>query len=325
MPSFADRNRKKQVEPVETRRIIGNDRDTLIGRVLAALEQKTENANDANIVAPVQQDERTSFINRVLARLNGEADPAKVAATGYESVGKSGDGLIERMADATAKLINKRDDLAREINNAVAGKTKRLQRSDIETDVETLLADYRAKFRRLAEQLIAGDITHASFRYEMGKAIKSQQTQAAIIGSGGQANMTDNHRRLLDRSIKDQLGYLDGFHRDIRKALNAGNKLPARMVSRAGSYADAASATAEQSRRQSMAEEAATETPDLWEVRILGAAEHCNDCVRFAFKPGPIGSLPPIGDSECGNKCKCRFEYGTRDELLAKYGRGSSE
>ena len=182
----------------------------------------------------------------------------------------------------------------------------------------------RERFRGLAEQLVAGEIGHGKFRYEMGKEVKRLQTQAAILGAGGQGNMTDNQRRLLDRSVKDQLAYLDGFVRDIREHVNAGKPVPQRMISRAGSYAAAASVTADQARRQSMADEVAEDSADLWEVRVLGVAEHCNDCVEYAGRPAPVGTLPPIGDSECGQYCKCRFEYGPREELERKYGRGAS-
>jgi hypothetical protein len=136
--------------------------------------------------------------------------------------------------------------------------------------------------------------------------------------------MTDNQRRLLDRSVKDQLAYLDGFVRDIREHVNAGKPVPQRMISRAGSYAAAADVTGDQARRQSMADEVAEDSADLWEVRVLGVAEHCNDCVEYAGRPAPVGTLPPIGDSECGQYCKCRFEYGPREELERKYGRGAS-
>jgi len=318
VPSFKQRDRAKRVEPVEAKRVVGNERSALIDRVLQALEKpaaaqeaapsiqpasrETAAQAAARIAEPEPAPTRANLIDRVLARLRGEPAPAQSVAEGMEAVARDDQSLTGRVAQETAKLI----------------------RDDVEGDLEKLRAKYRDRFRGLAEQLVAGEIGHGKFRYEMGKEVKRLQTQAAILGAGGQGNMTDNQRRLLDRSVKDQLAYLDGFVRDIREHVNAGKPVPQRMISRAGSYAAAASVTADQARRQSMADEVAEDSADLWEVRVLGVAEHCNDCVELAGRPAPVGTLPPIGDSECGQYCKCRFEYGPREELERKYGRGAS-
>lgn len=340
MPSFKQRDRAKRVEPVETKRVVGNERSTLIDRVLQALEKpaisqeaapsiqpaarETATQAAARIAEPEPAPTRANLIDRVLARLRGEPAPAQSVAEGMEAVARDDQSLTGRVAQETAKLIRENDNLARAIDDAAAGRTQPQQRRDVEGDLERLRADYRARFRGLAEDLAGGKISHSEFRRQMGKQIKNLQTQAAILGAGGQGNMTDTQRRLLDRSVKDQLAYLDGFHRDIRQAINSGKPLPAKTVSRAGSYAAAASVTADQARRQSMADEVVADDADLWEVRVLGVAEHCNDCVEYAGRPAPVGTLPPIGDSECGQYCKCRFEYGPREELERKYGRGAS-
>ncbi len=332
MPSFRQRDRAKRVEPVETKRLVNEERETLIGRVLRALhlrrdqpEVATETATEAAArIAEPEPPARANLIERVMARLRGEPDPAKAVTEGLEKVAADDQSLTGRVAKQTAELIRENRDLAQAVSDAAQGKTRPQQRYQIEGDLERLQADYRAKFRSLAEELVAGRISHSEFRRQMGKQVKSLQTQAAILGAGGQGNMTDTQRRLLDRSVRDQLAYLDGFHRDIRQLINAGKPLSGNTVSRAGSYAAAATVTADQARRQSMADEAAQDDPNLWEVRLLGIAEHCNDCVAYANRPAPVGTLPPLGDSECGQHCKCRFEYGSREELEQKYGRGSS-
>ena len=340
MPSFKQRDRAKRVEPVEAKRVVGNERSALIDRVLQALEKpaaaqeaapsiqpasrETAAQAAARIAEPEPAPTRANLIDRVLARLRGEPAPAQSVAEGMEAVARDDQSLTGRVAQETAKLIRDNDNLARAIDDAAAGRTKPQQRRDIESDLERLRADYRERFRGLAQKVVAGDIPPSQFRRLMGKEVKKLQTQAAILGAGGQGNMTDNQRRLLDRSVKDQLAYLDGFVRDIREHVNAGKPVPQRMISRAGSYAAAADVTADQARRQSMADEVAEDSADLWEVRVLGVAEHCNDCVELAGRPAPVGTLPPIGDSECGQYCKCRFEYGPREELERKYGRGAS-
>lgn len=328
MPSFLRRDRAKRVEDSEARRVASNERDTLINRVLRAIglrRDKPETAADtAAQIAEPETPARANLLTRILARLRGKPDPARAVAEGLEDVARDDQTTTGRVAEETAKLIRDEPGLARAIDDAVKGRTRPGQRFEIEADVERLQADYRARFRALGEQLVSGKISPEQFRREMGRQVKKLQTQAAILGAGGTGNLTPTQQRLLDRSVRDQLAYLDGFHRDIRQLINAGKPLPARMVGRAGSYAAAASVTAEQARRQSMADEAAEDSADLWEVRVLGVAEHCNDCVEYAGRPAPVGTLPPIGDSECGQYCKCRFEYGPREELERKYGRGAS-
>lgn len=340
MPSFKQRDRAKRVEDSEARRVASNERDTLINRVLRAIGLRRDKPETAPSIQPASRETaaqaaariaepepaptRANLIDRVLARLRGEPAPAQSVAEGMEAVARDDQSLTGRVAQETAKLIRDNDNLARAIDDAAAGRTKPQQRRDIESDLERLRADYRERFRGLAQKVVAGDIPPSQFRRLMGKEVKKLQTQAAILGAGGQGNMTDNQRRLLDRSVKDQLAYLDGFVRDIREHVNAGKPIPQRMISRAGSYAAAADVTADQARRQSMADEVAEDSADLWEVRVLGVAEHCNDCVEYAGRPAPVGTLPPIGDSECGQYCKCRFEYGPREELERKYGRGAS-
>ncbi len=46
------------------------------------------------------------------------------------------------------------------------------------------------------------------------------------------------------------------------------------------------------------------------ERRVLGDAMHCLDCPPLAALGWqPIGTLPMIGDTECGGHCHCHFEY----------------
>jgi hypothetical protein len=51
------------------------------------------------------------------------------------------------------------------------------------------------------------------------------------------------------------------------------------------------------------------------ERRWMAVAEHCQSCPEAAAMGWqPIGTLPPIGDSECMNNCKCSFSYRLGDD-----------
>jgi hypothetical protein len=42
----------------------------------------------------------------------------------------------------------------------------------------------------------------------------------------------------------------------------------------------------------------------------MGHADHCDDCPPLAAQGWqPLGTLPDIGDTECGGQCHCHFEY----------------
>ena len=83
MPSFKQRDRAKRVEPVETKRVVGNERSTLIDRVLQALEtpaapqetaiqpaaRETATQAAARIAEPEPAPTRANQIDRVLERL----------------------------------------------------------------------------------------------------------------------------------------------------------------------------------------------------------------------------------------------------------------
>jgi hypothetical protein len=45
------------------------------------------------------------------------------------------------------------------------------------------------------------------------------------------------------------------------------------------------------------------------EMRVLGLAEHCDDCPPLAGFWAPIGSLPRIGATQCITNCKCTKVY----------------
>lgn len=325
MPSFLHRERAKREEPSESRRTIGAGIGSLFRRVLSKLGTISEAPTTAReTAAQMAMPKRGELPVRAREGLKGEPSPAQTIAQGLKTVAEEDTTITGRMARTAAQLIEEGKGLAKAVDDAVRGKTRPPHRVDMEAELRKRQERHREAYRELASKLIAGDITPTQFRKEMGRKVRSLLTQAAALGAGGPGNLTGTQAKLLERSIRDQMAYLDGFLRDIRRDVNAGKPLTQRVVGRAGQYAAAASVVADQARRQSMADEVVEDGADLWEVRILGVAEHCEDCVRVANKPAPAGTLPPIGDSRCGQFCKCHFEFGSQAELESKYGRGGA-
>jgi hypothetical protein len=96
---------------------------------------------------------------------------------------------------------------------------------------------------------------------------------------------------------------------------------PAQAGARAEQYANSAWQGAQRIHRGTQRKTGGAK----WERRILGhpKTEHCTDCPPLAALGWQhVGSLPGIGDSECGGLCLCHFEYSDSIEKpeLAKPG-----
>ena len=89
---------------------------------------------------------------------------------------------------------------------------------------------------------------------------------------------------------------------------------PARFAARAESYADSTWQGAQRVDRAAIIAAGI----ERWERRVVGhpKTEHCTDCPPLAAMGWqPIGTLPPIGDSECGHLCLCHFVYSDAAEM----------
>lgn len=173
--------------------------------------------------------------------------------------------------------------------------------------LEQHIAESREVMRNLATDLVQGRINPEQFRHAMGQEIRHVHLGAAMLGAGGALNLSAHHANVVDRAISAQMGYLDNFVQDIQRRLANGQGLGNRDIGRAGQYSFAARVTATQSERQFVVNESDGEA---YERRVLGAAEHCADCLEYAALGWqPTGTLPPLGDSRCGHSCLCHFEY----------------
>ena len=83
---------------------------------------------------------------------------------------------------------------------------------------------------------------------------------------------------------------------------------PGQFVARVEKYADSGWHAAQNLNRAAAIKQGIFKV----ERRVLGRpkGEHCEDCPPLAAQGWqPIGSLPGIGESECGPLCLCHFEY----------------
>lgn len=181
-----------------------------------------------------------------------------------------------------------------------------------QTAIDRHVSRSRANLRSIATELVEGKISPEQFRARMAAELRQLHIGAAILGAGGILNLSEHHMTLVDRRIREQMAYLDRFVTDIQDRIARGVPLGNRDIGRAGQYAASGNVMFSQAQRQFMRNETGG---NGLERRVLGAAEHCDDCLAYAAEGWvPVGTLPPIGDSICGNNCQCSFEYDYQED-----------
>lgn len=202
------------------------------------------------------------------------------------------------------------------LNSLVSSSNKRLSRLDpieavtlSDRTIEALTAKTQEAIKQAFDKYSQGRIDRKAFRTEMEMQIRRLALGAAIIGVQGAGNLTSNVLNAVQNRVAQQLAYLDGFLKDIE-----GRTLTNRDRSRALQYANAAFSIAQTAQRQFNLD-TAKDANKVKEMRQLGEAEHCDDCVELADDCQPMGTLPVPGTgTKCGNNCKCRIVICTNED-----------
>jgi len=172
----------------------------------------------------------------------------------------------------------------------------------VRADLDEFIAARNDRITQITTDLIEGRSNIANWQRAMREEIRDMHRAAASVGRGGWRQMSQSDWGWTGQRIQAQYRYLDGFAADIASGKQA---LDGRAVTRARMYTDAARGTQEGMVRRMSANAGLTE-----ERRVLGAADHCPDCLDYAGRGWqPIGTLPAIGVSVCRTNCKCTFEY----------------
>jgi HK97 family phage portal protein len=132
---------------------------------------------------------------------------------------------------------------------------------------------------------------------------------AAAALLGGEVREGDAEVADLERASQAQFEFLDGFE---AATLDGSQSLDGTFANRAEMYGDASWAVALDVVRASAVRQGYTT-----ERRILGETSHCEDCPPLAEQGWqPIGTLPPIGSTECLTRCDCHWEFGRIGETV---------
>lgn len=173
---------------------------------------------------------------------------------------------------------------------------------EVREALEFNISAAQINMRTLSEQLVARTISLEQWQLGMMQEIKLAHTSAAAAARGGWAQMTPSDWGYVGRQIRTQYDYLQNFANEIAsgKQLLNGN-----FLVRSDLYGQAARGMFEDMRRKT--EQLMNGMTE--EIRDLGEADHCPDCLSAAGHWEPIGTLPRIGDSQCITNCHCKFRF----------------
>lgn len=170
-----------------------------------------------------------------------------------------------------------------------------------ETAVDRLRETSQREIKNAIERYNQGKIDNRALKTEMTGILKRQTLAAAIIGVRGVGNLTDNVLTAVKRQLAIQMAYLDGFMEDIQS-----RTVTQKDRARAAQYANSVWAISQTAARQFNLDASGISGTQLEEMRVLGGAEHCDDCIELAGEWEPAGQLPPIGQGTvCGMNCRC--------------------
>lgn len=152
------------------------------------------------------------------------------------------------------------------------------------------------------------------------KAFIRESIVAGVLGLLGPRPLTGQELDHAERLAQVQAQYFDRFRDQVVMAPPAfrpekSTEIMAiappmtvdQFIARAESYGTCVWPVAQEVARASYSR---NDVFDM-EHRVLGDAEHCDDCITYsAMGWMPIGALPAIGEqSACRQSCYCHFEY----------------
>lgn len=233
-------------------------------------------------------------INRQLDRLEAAGPYASYAAR---------DAVAGAVANFLAAYSSKVVALTKSSKKRIADMGS-LENTKMRTRaIEELQAQTKGELAQVFDNYARGRIEERDFRTQAQSIIRRGALAAAIVGVGGVGELTQNILTAVQRQVSRQFNLLDGFINEMST-----RELTQRDRARTLQYGNFLHSVAVNAKRQMTLDNADDE--ELEERRVLGAAEHCEDCIALASEGWvPAGTLPPIGvDTRCGDSCRCTIE-----------------
>lgn len=171
----------------------------------------------------------------------------------------------------------------------------------VRQEVDVAIRRSSAEVGALMQRLRAGAIDVATWRVAMMEQIKLGHLAAAMVAMGGRDMMSADDFLRVGAEVATQYTYLARFASDLEAGVV---RADARAGARASSYLAAVRSTYLQVDREQRA------TTYDQEANVLGAAEHCPQCLDVtALGWVPIGTLPAIGTRLCTIHDRCHLIF----------------
>lgn len=167
------------------------------------------------------------------------------------------------------------------------------------------LALLEDELQEITDQMTAGEMDLGEWQRRATELVKSGLVAASMLGRGGAGLLQGPSRRLAESDIRFSLTRLARFARLIEERTMPRARDPLAIRNRIALYAKAGAAAFEQASR--FAHQSAG---FKFEKNVLGAAEHCGQCLEETAKGlVRIGTLRPVGSRTCRMNCRCRIVY----------------
>jgi hypothetical protein len=195
------------------------------------------------------------------------------------------------------------DDERREVLRAIKAAGRAWLRAEAESVIEEIGTGE-------SKALFGGTKALVGAFFDRARGYLRELLTAGVLAVAGPGPISQAMQESVERSHAVQVEYLDNFKREILDETKPVDS--ASFPARAEQYGSAVWSAAVEAQRQGVRAVGAK----TQERRVLGHADHCEDCPPLAeLDWQPIGSLPPIGfkadgePTECRTHCECRFEF----------------
>jgi hypothetical protein len=164
----------------------------------------------------------------------------------------------------------------------------------------TFIERIASEMRAACDQYSSGDIDEEEWVTLAVALWEDAFVALYLFGRGGEGEMGDDDWKELSRLLTEQDKFFDDF------ALELIGMSDAELANRLGMYASSGQQAFWTATGMAMTEKGMKQ-----ERRVLGAAEHCVDCVAYEAEGWkPVGYFPPPGiGSICMYNCHCHMEF----------------
>ncbi len=222
----------------------------------------------------------------------------------------------EAVISSTSKFLNsfgrETAQLSKISKERLAAQDTISQVSMREKMIAAIEAQSKTDIKNTIEKYARGRISPEMLKTELQSILKTGTLAVTAVGTLGIGNITENVITAAQRQLSDQFSALDGFINEVST-----RELTQRDTQRFLQYAASLHSISQTANRQFNLDTYGDPSA-LEEIRELGSADHCDQCVALAALGWvPFGSLPAIGtDTWCGDNCHCTIKVRMKTENL---------